>query len=182
MVVIVFICYALILGYSVAYAITQTTDHPVFSFEDVRSDGVIAMGVVAFMVFSLACVYIIYLFVHTLMYKPNRPYRHNVFMALSAAFFISTIVFFFVGGYDLYNYSASKIFFTFCFMNMYSFFLQYLYAPSLAQIRSLYRETVPLVAPDIDIPDCGEVLVDISDASEYGRASEAGKAVSVRSD
>lgn len=124
--------YALVLGYSVAYAITQTTDHPVFSFEDISSKGVIAMEVIAFVVFSLACVYIIYLFLYTLNYKPSRAYRHNIFMAFSAAFFVSTIVFFFVGGYDLYNYSASKIFFTLCFMNMYSFFLQYLYAPSLA--------------------------------------------------
>jgi hypothetical protein len=30
--ILVFLFYALILGYTVAYAITQTTDHPVFSF------------------------------------------------------------------------------------------------------------------------------------------------------
>jgi hypothetical protein len=31
------------MGYSVAYAITQTTIHPVFSFEDVTAPGVVAM-------------------------------------------------------------------------------------------------------------------------------------------
>ena len=30
--IIVFLFYALVLGYSVTYAITQTTDYPVFSF------------------------------------------------------------------------------------------------------------------------------------------------------
>jgi hypothetical protein len=122
------------------------------------------MEVVAFVVFSLACVYIIYLFCYILKFKPNRLYRHNVFMGLSAAFFISTVVFFFVGGYDLFTYSGSKIFFTLSFMNMYSFFLQYLYAPTRKQIRKLHRESMPLVgdvADLIEIPDNGEVIVDI---------------------
>jgi hypothetical protein len=161
--IIVFLFYALVLGYSVAYAITQTTDHPVFSFEDIRADGVLVMEVIAFIVFSLGCIYILYLFLYTLKYKPGRPHRHNVFMAISAAFFISTVVFFFVGGYDLYSYSASKILFTLCFMNLYSFFLQYLYAPTEKQVRDINKESVPLVAPEeIDIPD-GEVLIDMSE-------------------
>ncbi len=143
--IIVFLFYALVLGYSVAYAITQTTDHPVFSFEDITASGVIVMEVMAFIVFSLACVYIIYLFLYTLKFKPARSHRHNVFMAISAAFFISTVVFFFVGGYDLYSYSASKIIFTLCFMNLYSFFLQYLYAPTQRQVRDANKENVPLV-------------------------------------
>jgi hypothetical protein len=84
-------------------------------------------------------------------------------MAISAVFFICTAVFFFVGGYDLYAYSASKIIFTLCFMNMYSFFLQYLFAPTTRQIRSLNRESVPLAAMDLEMPDGGEVLVDITD-------------------
>jgi hypothetical protein len=145
--VIVFLFYSIVLGYSVAYAITQTTDHPVFSYEDITSRAVIILEIIAFVVFGLACIYIIYLFLYTLKFKPDRPHRHNVFMVISAAFFISTIVFFFVGGYDLYAYSASKIIFTLCFMNLYSFFLQYLYSPTGKQMRDIHKEGIPLVVP-----------------------------------
>jgi hypothetical protein len=134
------IFYTLVLGYSVAYAVTQTSDHPIFSYEDIRSGVIIGLEVVAFVAYSLACTYIIYLYICILKEKPNRLYRHNLFMIFTAVFFISTTVFFFLGGYDLYNYSASKIFFTFAFMNMYSFYLQYLYAPSPEQIKMFRRE------------------------------------------
>lgn len=84
-------------------------------------------------------------------------------MVFTLIFFISTIVFFFVGGYDLYNYSASKIFFTLTFMNLYSFYLQYLYAPTTKQMRTFMRESkegVPLMADDlIEIPESGEVEI-----------------------
>ena len=93
------------------------------------------------MVFGLACTYIIYLIIRAIKDRPNRLYRHNVFLVLTVIFFISTTVFFFVGGYDLYNYSASKIFFTLAFMNLYSFYLQYLFAPTAKQMKKFNRES-----------------------------------------
>lgn len=130
MAVIFFVFYAIILAYSTAYAITQTTDHPVFSFEDISTTGVKVMKILAFIAFSLASAYIVYLYIYILKYKNIKADRHKIFMVISAAFFISTVVFFFVGGYDLYSYSGSKMLFTLCFMNMYSFLLQYLYTPT----------------------------------------------------
>ena len=84
-------------------------------------------------------------------------------MAISAVFFVCTVVFFFVGGYDLYSYSASKIIFTLCFMNMYSFFLQYLFAPTDRQIKTISQESLTLAAINVEMLDAGEILVDISD-------------------
>ena len=139
MAIIFFVFYAIILAYSTAYAITQTTEHPVFSLEDISTTGVYVMKILAYAAFSFACVYIVYLYISILKYKPIREDRHNIFMVLSAVFFISTIVFFFMGGYDLYSYSGSKILFTLCFMNMYSFFLQHLYYPTKKQERDLLK-------------------------------------------
>lgn len=145
---IILIFYALVLSYTIAYAVLQTSDHPVFRYQDITSRTVFALAVTAFVIFGLACTYIIYLIIRVIRDRPNRLYRHNVFLVLTVIFFISTIVFFFVGGYNVYDYSAAKIFFTLAFMNLYSFYLQYLYAPTAKQMRKFAREakeTVPLM-------------------------------------
>lgn len=61
-------------------------------------------------------------------------------MAFTFIFFICTVTFFFVGGYNLYDYSAAKIMFTLSFMNLYSFYLQYFYAPTSRQIFRFKKE------------------------------------------
>lgn len=122
--------YLIVLVYSAAYAISQFKSRPVFSYEDINSGTVKALSIIAFIAFIVVCLYIIYLYVYILRYKENRLYRHKVFMNISFFFFVSTIVFFFLGGYNVFSYSAPKIFFTFSFMNLYSFALQFLYSPT----------------------------------------------------
>jgi hypothetical protein len=124
------IFYVIVLTYSTAYAISQYGDRPVFSYEDIHSTAVKALSIVAFITFIIACLYIFYLYIYIIRYKQNRLYRHKVFMNISFFFFLSTIIFFFLGGYNVFSYSAPKIFFTFSFMNLYSYALQYLYYPT----------------------------------------------------
>lgn len=125
------------LAYLVAFAIDQTADFPIYSITDIQSQYVTILKIIAFSVFSLASLYIFYLFIQTCRLRPDRIYRHNIFLAFTSIFFISTIVFFFLGGYNLFDYSGPKILFTLCFMNMYSFYLQYFYAPTSSYIEYL---------------------------------------------
>lgn len=62
-------------------------------------------------------------------------YRSSVFMYVSLLFFLSTIIFFFIGGYNIFDYSAPKIMFYITFMNFYSYFMQYLYCPTNEQVN-----------------------------------------------
>lgn len=64
-------------------------------------------------------------------------------------------------------------------MNMYSFYLQYLYAPTGKQMKRFAREakeSAPLISEDlIEIPDSGEVevlLVETSDKNSDKNSSD----------
>jgi len=138
-IIILVIFYVILLAYNGAYAISQTSDHPVFSTDSLRSPSVTGLKGLAYVVFALAVVYIIYLYIGIFSSKPHRMWRSSIFMYISMFFFISTIIFFFIGGYNVFDYSATKIMFYITFMNIYSYFLQYLYSPTKEQVERCER-------------------------------------------
>ncbi len=78
----------------------------------------------------IACFYLIYLYVNTCQYRNLRPYRQSVFMYISLFYIIVILAVGLMGSFQVFNFSAGLIFFTFGFNNSYSYFLMYLYSPS----------------------------------------------------
>jgi hypothetical protein len=114
-------------------------------------------------VFAIAVVYVIWLYIGIISRKPHRMWRSSIFMYLSLFFFISTTVFFFLGGYNIFDYSAPKIMFYITFMNGYSYWLQYLYAPTKEEVRRCDRGEYNRSENEelLDLPEEDEVDVDV---------------------
>lgn len=123
-------------AFILAFAYSQTEDHPIIYHENLISTPVEGLKIVAFIAFSIAILYIAYLYI-TVYRKINLKWRNKIFIVVSLAFFIITIVLFFIGGYSIFTYSAPLVMFTLTFMNCYSYFLQYLYCPTSNQLKKM---------------------------------------------
>ena len=150
MLFLVFYIFGLV--YLVLYAILMTESHPSFSKRDITSPAVWVFIVFVLVSFIVYIVYVICNLVHIFTIRHLLQWRHKIFLVFFVIFFIGTAILFFADAYNLYTYSASKVMITFCLMNFYSFFLQYLYSPTQDEIDKCARGVrKEIIVADADI-------------------------------
>lgn len=118
------------LAFSAAFAIIQVEEHPTLSSNNVENPFFKFLLICTILGFMLTIVYLIYLFVMIKQRREMLPYRHSLFMNMSLLFFIGVVIVIALGSLDVFTYSSALIMLSFAISNIYSYLLQYLYAPT----------------------------------------------------
>lgn len=118
------------LAFSAAFAIIQVDEHPTLSTNNVENPFFKFLLTCTIIGFIGAAIYLIYLFVLIKQRREMLPYRHSLFMNISLLFFVGVVIVIALGSLDVFTYSSALVMLSFAIGNIYSYLLQYLYAPT----------------------------------------------------
>lgn len=110
-------------------------EHPILSVKQIDIPFFKFLVIATTLGFFLVIIYLLYLFITIKERNQLVAYRNSLFMNISLLFFIGVVVVIVLGSLDVFSYSSGLILFSFGICNLYSYLLQYLYAPTQQEIR-----------------------------------------------
>ena len=126
--VIILLFYIINMVYRVGFAMYQRSDRPLASPNTADNLLVNIMYIISMVTFLFALVFVMTLYCD-LCGRQDLLWRNKMFVNLSFFFYLVVFALFIFDGFDIFEYSAGKVMFTYLFMNIFSFYLQYLYTP-----------------------------------------------------
>ena len=122
------IFYLVNLVYRVGFAMYQLSGRPFTNPNHADSILVNIMYSISLFVFLFGLIYVLMLYCD-ICGNGRLMWRNIMFRNLSFFFYLVIFGIFLFGGFDIFEYSASKMIVTYTFSNFFSFYLQYLYMP-----------------------------------------------------
>lgn len=132
------ICVLLWICMVASYSISEISFYydPSSTYDKMNSNTFLAFKILTFI---LACIILIYMLVNY--YKFFKSYdgkiwRYKIYGNFSIYFIFTWALFLFTGSYQLYQFDGSKVLLSIALMNLYIFYMQYLWAPSEEGIKN----------------------------------------------
>jgi hypothetical protein len=124
------IFYIVNMTYRVGLAVEQISDRPLTDPNYADNLFISLMYGTSMVVLLFVIIYILTLYCALCAQERPLLWRNSLFFSISFFFFIIVFGIFMVGGFDVFEYSASRVMYTYTFMNFFSFYLQFMYLPS----------------------------------------------------
>ena len=101
---------------------------PIVATEEIYTNKFIALEVLVLIVIVAGFLYILIQYIRICIKVSDKLWRNQLFMFFSIFFLIITLVMFFVNGFHIFDMAGNRILFLFTAMNMYTFYMQYMYS------------------------------------------------------
>ena len=109
-------------------ALVRFGDAPMIIGNDIKTGGIVAFEIIAFLIFAGGLVYIGVQYVRSAMNFFNKIWRNQMFLLFSFIFIVVIVVMLIIDGFSVYEYTGNRIMILFGFMNIYTVYLQYMYS------------------------------------------------------
>ena len=127
---IIIIFWLINMVYRVGFAMYQLSDRPFTNPSHADNLLVNIMYVISLFTFLFALIIVLMLYCDLCGSHSDRLlWRNIMFRNISFFFYVVVSGIFLFGGFDIFQFSASKMIITYTFTNFFSFYLQYLYMP-----------------------------------------------------
>lgn len=158
------------------YTLQQIDTTPILTnnFKNSYTAAIIVISLTA----ALAVVYIGYQYFRICILPVGKLWRSYIFLVFSSIFIVALFIIIATNSLMPYNYSGSAIFLVYGFVNVYVYYLQYMYTITREEADKLDNQCITGEVEDshesLTLGTLGEVYIDINDDKivDYPKYSE----------
>lgn len=112
---------------------------PIVRAEELTSNKYIGLEIVSLLTLVIGFAYIIFTYIRLCIKADELLWRNQLFLFFSIFFIVMTIALFFVNGFEINSFAGNRILLLLTMMNMYVFYMQYMYSISKEERERVLR-------------------------------------------
>lgn len=129
-IIYIVVTYILVLVLYTLIAMDHIEGLPIVRTEELTSNKYIGLELISLLVVVLGFSYIVFTYIRLCIKADQLLWRNQLFLFFSVFFIVMVIALFFVNGFEINSFAGNRILLLFTMMNMYVFYMQYMYTIS----------------------------------------------------
>ena len=134
-----FVTYILSLVLYVEYALDHLDNLPIVPTHDLLTTRFIVLEIILLILVVCGFIYIAFRYIKICMSIEEKLWRNEMFMFFSLFFLFTTLVIFVINGFRIHSYHGNRILLLYTEMNMYTFYMQYMYSVTGEEVERIDR-------------------------------------------
>jgi hypothetical protein len=126
------LCFCIWLSMVVSYSLMQMQffDDPSATYDSFNSDSFLAFKIIFYLMFGISLLYMVYFYIQFCRFYNSRIWRFKSIGLFTIYFVFALTLFLYTGSFSLYEFDGNRILLTVTILNLYVFYMQYLWCPS----------------------------------------------------
>lgn len=113
------------------YANFRLNNHPMIPKQRLSDRSILVLDFITSILFGIVMAYLVLQYLRICCYKTDRLWRSELFMSYSILFMGAMVIFIFTdNALGSYSYDGTTVVFLYGLMNLYTWYLQYMYSPT----------------------------------------------------
>ena len=134
------ITYILVLVLYTEIALDHIAGLPVVPTQDIHTRKFVALEILVLICIVAGFVYLLFRYITICTKVDEKMWRNQLFMFFSIFFLFVVLVMFFINGFSINDMAGNRMLLLFTVMNMYTFYLQYMYSITNEQRDNIDKE------------------------------------------
>lgn len=126
------LCFLIWLSMVISYSLLQMEffSDPSATYDSLNSSAFLAFKIIFFLMVAIALVILLFYYIQYCRFYNSRIWRFKLIGLFTIYFVFSFSLFLYTGSFSLYEFDGNRILLTITILNLYIYYMQYLWSPS----------------------------------------------------